>query len=259
MARVKVDRWSRLVLAALLVNALVGCARQSAAADGDPAAIDPATVRGPADVVVPDLIGRPVATIEKVLNAAGLVPVVRGEGAARPAEGTVLATDPAPGTVLPAGSVVTVTVRGTAPGWPPSATEREGAPNLLGHLIERYPDTFLGLGFDRAPDPIVVFNPGVDIGSWRARLDEAAEGQPYRVRSCARSRVELEQIKVLVQRWAWTSRPAGGAFGLDVDPATCSVRISGDWFTAADEQHLADRFGTAVTVAHGAAGRAVGG
>jgi hypothetical protein len=254
MVEVTLERRPPRVLAALLLcGALVGCADAAGRADTAGSA---ATATGSA-VAVPDIAGRSAADVSKVMDSIGLVAVLRTDPASGPA-GVASSTDPSAGTILPVGSVVIVTVGGPAAGWPPTSAERAGAPNLLGLLVQRRPDAFVGLGFDDQPDPIVVFNPGVDVESWRARLDEAAEGAPYRVRMCPRTGLELAQVKAVVSTWRWEARPADGAFAVVIDPATCSVRVSGDWFTDGDVRRLGERFGEAVSVVDATAGRADG-
>ncbi|HEX2355459.1 MAG TPA: PASTA domain-containing protein [Micromonosporaceae bacterium] len=242
------------LVGALLCGMLVGCGQATAAGDAAGGQLTSDTAAG--DVAVPDLAGRPVPDARKIMSAAGLVPVLRTEHSSGPVA-TVASTDPPAGTVLPLGSVVIVTVRGPLPGWPPTAAERAGAPNLLGLLVERHPDVFVGLGFDGRPDPIVAFNPSVDVAAWRSRLDAAAEGDAYRVRVCPRTGLELAQVEAVASHWPWQAGVAG-RFGLVIDPATCSVRLSGDWFTNEDKRRLAERFGDAITIVPGTAARAVG-
>ena len=76
---------------------------------------------------VPNVVGSNVASATGTLTAAGFkVQVVRKPDGSV-AAGTVLASDPAPDTVVPAGTVVTLTVASTPP--PPTTAPPSPAPS----------------------------------------------------------------------------------------------------------------------------------
>jgi hypothetical protein len=132
--------------------------------------------------------------------------------------------------------------------------EQEQLPKDFGSLIEDNPEVF-GVYRDEAGVLVVVFNPGVDPATWADRLTAAAEDldypsedSGYRPDTCSRDRTSLRalQDEIVRTRKEW-AEDKHLAFGVWVQPETCTVRVESDLLTPADIEALVDRYGTAVS------------
>jgi hypothetical protein len=121
-------------------------------------------------------------------------------------------------------------------------------PAPLSTLVAARPDVFLGLGWDPDGTPVIAFNPGVDTRAWEGQLKSAAGSITYRTRTCAHSLSDLEQVQSQLALGTWSPRATSISFALNVDPATCSVRLSSDQLQPSDIRELAARYGLLVTI-----------
>ncbi len=126
--------------------------------------------------------------------------------------------------------------------------KRAGIPAPLSALVAARPDVFVGLGWDEDGTPVIAFNPGVDTRAWEEQLKDAAGRPTYRTRTCAQSLSGLEQVQSDLALRTWSPRANSISFGLAVDPAACSVRLTSDQLQPSDTRELAARYGSLVTI-----------
>lgn len=201
-----------LILAALGVVLLTACA--APVPPGEPAAdAEPAAGLAPPAATVPDLVGRESAMIDKAAAAAQLVPLIEHVPCAAQSAGTVLGVTPAPGTQVPVGSTITVTVAG-APG------------DSLDDLIAADRRHFVGLGADPDGTLVVAVTEGSAATAALQRIAPALAGRKHRVVRCATSWAQLARVAVEVAGRADVRTSAG--LVITVDPAACAVRVTGD-------------------------------
>jgi hypothetical protein len=239
---------------ALLVLVIDGCGGASQKAAPSEAALNTGSPKGrvvPA-VTVPDVVGLSEGVAAKTLAAAGLVTNVRYVDDV-PRTGVVYRENPAAGRDVPNHSVVLLHIS-LPPRLPPPGQENEMEINRLSRLVMDHPDVFVGLYRDEAAVPYVVFGPGADSEEWTDRLQEAANGISYpfagvgyRTDRCSRTRASLRalQEEITTDR-DWTDN-AHLAFGVWVQPETCTVRIESDLLMPAEIDALVERYGTAVS------------
>jgi hypothetical protein len=204
-----------------------------------------------AAVAVPDVVGLTEGEAVRALGASGLVANVRYADDA-PRTGEVLRSDPEAESELPADSVVVLSIA-YGPRLPMPAPEQEQLPKAFSRLVEDNPNAFVGLYRDEAGVVVVAFDPAADPAAWEERLTAAAEsinypeeGSGYRTATCPRSRASLEAIQDEITTRDWTKNNRL-AFGVWVQPETCTVRVESDLLTTADIQALVERYGTAVS------------
>ena len=203
-------------------------------------------------VVVPNVLGLTEGEASKRLAAAGLVTNVRYVDEA-PREGTVLRSDPAGGTELADHSVV-VLYLSHPPRLPLPRPEQESEASRLGRLVTRNPDVFVGLYRGAEGALHVVFGPGADPAQWIERLNDAAEpitypepGIGYRIDTCPRSHGRLRPLQdEIAEDQSWHDNE-NLAFGVWVDPQTCTVRVESGLLRRPEIQALVARYGTAVS------------
>jgi hypothetical protein len=231
------------VIAVLLSIALTGsgCGAAQQAANVRPSA-DSAV--GSSSVIVPDVAGLPERLAARKLAVAGLTADVRYEADA-PRTGVVLRSHPR------AGSATRLTIVrldiALAPRQPTPTIGHEQDLHALGTLIDTHPGAFVGLYLDETALPHVVFGPGVDAAAWTERLGAAAGSLPYETDACNRGRQALHAIQDdIASNQDWT-KSNHLAFGVGVDPGTCTARIESDLLTPREMRSLARRFGTAVS------------
>jgi hypothetical protein len=59
---------------------------------------------------------------------------------------------------------------------------------------------------------------------------------------------ELEQVQRELALRTWSPRTTSIAFGLNVDPATCSVRLISDLLQPSDVRDLTAQYGSLITI-----------
>lgn len=225
--------WVARAAALVCAGALSACAAQVPPAEVPP---PPSPSAGPT-ARVPDLTNKSVDLVEKEFPPAGLVALIRYEPGLLLEPGTVAVTDPPPGTIAPAGSVVRVVVA--------------GGPKNLDDYIRGNHEVFLGstLSSDRTLVLSVYQN-----GPEAAAVIEGARGfikvKQYRVVSCARSRVELERIQIELHRRDFLPRAGELKFSTQVDPASCALRLSAD-LTDEETEQLMKRYEGALVIERG--------
>ena len=188
----------------------------------------------------------------KMLAAAGLVANVRYADDV-PRTGAVYRAVPAARSEVQDHSVVLLRVS-LPPRLPPSGQEHELETRSLSRLVTDHPDVFVGLYRDESAVPHVVFGPGADPDEWAGRLTEAAkgidypaEGIGYRSDTCSRTEARLRAIQDEItanQDWTENERLA---FGVWVQPETCTVRVESDLLRIAEIAALVARYGTAIS------------
>lgn len=247
-------RWKEHSLeAALLDDAWIWSPRMGSTTSGsgqDP--VSGSSTDG--SVPVPDVVGLTEGGAVKALDASGLVANVRYDDDA-PRTGEVLRSDPGAGSErLPSSVVVLSIAYGPRLPMPTLEQEQVGVPEAFSRLIEGNPDAFVGVYRDEAGVLVVVFGPGADPAAWEDRLRAAAEGinypteeSGYRTDTCSRSRASLRAIQnEITTHQEWTNNKHL-AFGVWVQPETCTARVESDLLTQADIQALVDRYGTAIS------------
>lgn len=189
----------------------------------------------------------------KALGASGLVANVRYDDDA-PRTGEVLDSEPEAGSKVSADSVVVLSIA-YEPRLPMPTPEQEQLPAAFGSLVDDNPEVFFGTYRDKAGVLVVVFNPGADPAAWEDRLtaaaddiDYPAEDSGYRMDTCSRDRKSLRALQDEIVRtrkeWAEGKRLA---FGVWVQPETCTVRVESDLLSPTDIAALVDRYGTAIS------------
>jgi hypothetical protein len=127
------------------------------------------------------------------------------------------------------------------------APEHEQDLHPLGSLVERNPAAFVGLHRDARGPAVVVFGRAADPRRWRDRLAAAAAGLPYRTEICSRDRRSLRAMQDEIATRDWTANKSL-AFGVWVDPSSCTVRVESDLLTRRDIAALVHRFGRAISI-----------
>ena len=208
------DRLTKLFVVAIGTMVLAACAARTGDGGDRQHAGDAGAgaLAGPT-VVVPNLVGGDATTVDKSAVSAGLVPIVEYvAGGTKPA-GTVVRVDPAPGTVVPVGSTITVEVSG-APGM------------TVDELVAADRRNFVGLGVDPDGTLVVAVAPGVDANAAVRRIEPVLAGRKYRVKQCSTSWAELSRISIELTRRDDVRKSTG--FTVVLDPAACAVRVEGD-------------------------------
>jgi hypothetical protein len=202
--------------------------------------------------VVPDVVGLTEGEAARSLDESGLVANVRYVDGA-PREGTVFRSDPVAGSELSDHSVV-VLYLSHPPRLPMPRPEQESEASLLGRIVTRNPDVFVGLYRAREGALHVVFGPGADPADWIERLNEAARPitypEPrigYRIDTCPRSYRSLRPLQdEIAEDQSWHD-DENLAFGVWVDPQTCTVRVETDLIDDDGIAALVERYGGAVS------------
>jgi hypothetical protein len=163
-----------------------------------------------------------------------------------PRTGAVRRVSPAAGNRVPRGSRIILSV---APRPRLAVPEQEHEQDLdrLGSLVERNPAAFVGLYLEARGTAVIVFGPRADSESWRDPLRAAAGGVRYRTERCSRDLRSLRALQDEIATKSW-SRSRSPAFGVWVDPSSCTARVESDLLTPADLAALVDRFGTAISI-----------
>jgi hypothetical protein len=140
------------------------------------------------------------------------------------------------------------------PRLPLPAPEQEMEIGPLSRLVTGHPDVFVGLYRDEAAVPHVVFGRGAYPLGWTERLREAAtgitypeQGVGYRADRCSRTEASLRAVQNEIttnQDWTKNRRLA---FGVWIQPETCTVRVESDLLVPAEIEALVERYGTAIS------------
>jgi hypothetical protein len=200
---------------------------------------------GSDSVSVPDVVGLSEADAVRALAAVGLIANVRYQQDA-PRTGEVLRSTPAAEANSAAEAVVVLRIS-PLPRLPLPGPDEEQETHPFSSLVERNPGAFVGIYLDGAGVPHAVFGPDVDPTAWKARLSATAAGLPYKTDICSRDRRSLRAIQDEIStRQDWTENKHL-AFGVGVDPATCTVRVESDLLTRSEIASLVDRYGVAIS------------
>ncbi|RIV40067.1 PASTA domain-containing protein [Micromonospora radicis] len=195
---------------------------------------------GAGQVRVPDLVSRAAPLVDKEALAAGLVPILEYRPDAERPSGTVVATRPVAGSVVAAGSVLTVVVAG-----PPE-------PTLDGYVAANR-HSFVGL--TTAADGTIV----LALGAGTGRAQALAGAAPFlgdretRVVECDTTWAALQEIGVELSRRDFLPPGDQRAVAMHVDAAACGLRLRAE-FTDAELRTLRERFGPEVVVERGPVG-----
>jgi PASTA domain len=240
---VMLDRFATCAAAVLLGAAaaafLVACGAPAHDGEVPPHPGDPLTGNtSPSTAIVPHLVGRDAAMIDKLAAAAGVVPMIEYERSAASRPGTVVRVEPPPGSAIPIGTTITVAVAGT--------------PGTLDELIAADRRSFVGLGADPDGTLVVAVAAGADADAALRRIEPALAGRKHRVVRCATSWAELSRLAVKVSRRNDLRRTPG--YAIAVDPAACAVRVQGD-IPADVAAALRAEYAAAVAVEPGAPGQ----
>ena len=241
-----VSRALPIAAIALLAVFLSGCGSASQQAVERPERQVSPVVR------IPDVVGLTEAEAVQALDTAGLVANVRYESDLRRTE-TVDRAVPAPGTEVEEHSVVRLFIA-LPPRLPPPAPAQETEIAPLSRLVDDHPNVFVGSYRDGAAVPHVVFGPGADPARWADRLREAAsgityphEGVGYRTDRCSRTHASLRAIEDEIPTKQDWKQNRNLAFGVWLQPETCTVRVESDLLERAEIEALVERYGTAVS------------
>ncbi|MBV1852482.1 PASTA domain-containing protein [Catellatospora tritici] len=201
-------KWT-LALAATALAGLAGCAQQPAA---DPAPV-PSPTASARMSMVPNLTSDNPVVVEKEILDGELVPIMKYEPGVVADANTVVNTVPAPGTRVPAGTVVTIVVAGS-----PAAK--------LSAVVDADRETFVGLAKDRDGSWVVAVSATADLPKTLQRLKAVAGSAPYRVQTCERSWVELTRVQIELGRRDFLPGADKLAFSTGIDPIACAVLMT---------------------------------
>lgn len=200
---------------------------------------------GAPSAVVPDVVGLRAGEAVKALAAAGFVTNIRFQ-TDRPRTGEVLRSAPTAGAESAEGAVVVLEVS-LPPRLPVSDADHEHDLHPFSSVVERNPDAFVGVYLDEAGIAHAVFGPGVDTAAWDQRLRAAAGGVTYKTDECFRNRHDLRMIQdEITANQDWTDNDHL-AFGVGIDPASCTVRVESDLLDPAEVASLVARYGTSLS------------
>jgi len=226
-------RPSTCAAAVLLAVALVtACARPA-----DEGSAAPTTV-------VPDLVGRDLATIDKLAAAAGVVPVVEHQPGAAGVPGTVVRVEPPAGTAIALGATITVAVAGAAGG-------------TLDDLVAADRHSFVGLSADPDGTLVIAVATGADTDAALRRIEPALGGREHRLVRCDTTWAELSRVSVEIARRD-DLRAAATGYAIAIDAGACAVRVQGDIPAGVVTALRAEYAGAVLVVPGSPARRAVG-
>jgi hypothetical protein len=225
-------------------------------ASTSPSSTPSSSTSSESSVSVPDVVGLGESEAVRALGASGLVANVRYAYDA-PRTGKVLHSDPEAGNELRANSAIVLSIA-LGPRLPTPGQEDEMDIHPLGSVVQDHPEVFVGLYRDAAGVPHVVFGPGVDPETWDERLRAAAErlhypreGVGYRPDMCSRDlktlRAMQDEIAPAGRATKWWTKNERLAFGVEVHPETCTVRVESDLLTPDDIEALVNRYNTAIS------------
>jgi PASTA domain len=200
---------------------------------------------GTPSAVVPNVIGLSEAEAVKALGAAGFIANVRLQKDA-PRSGEVLSSAPTAGIEAAENAVVVLEVS-LPPRRPLPEPEHEQNLHPLSTLVENNADAFVGIYIDEAGIPHAVFGPDADTASWTERLQAAAGNLAYRTDTCERERHSLRAIQDEITANRDWMENGHLAFGVGVDPGSCTVRVESDLLAPAEIAALVARYSTAVS------------
>jgi len=227
-----------VMTAALL--ALAGCAQKPV----EPAAqhqslASPASAA--ARAVVPQVASLTVVEVDKLFASAGLVPILRYQPGVLSGLGTVVATDPPAGAILPAGDTVSVLVAG-----PPGPT--------LHDYVDAHRETFVGMAADANGVLVVGIHQQADLTKEIETLGRLANGTAYRIQSCPRSWTDLQRIQLELAKRDFVAGAEKLGFAMAIDPLACAVRLTIDLSEPGIAQ-LTARYQGALVIQKGGASR----
>ncbi|MBB5869395.1 hypothetical protein F4553_002774 [Allocatelliglobosispora scoriae] len=230
--------------AVLAVAFTVGCSRSPEPLQALPG---PTIVRG----FVPDLVGMRYDEADAALQTQLLVPILRFAPELITNAGTVVALEPVAGSRAETGDVVVVVVAGKPP-----VAGGEGTPGAraIAELARLDQESIVGVGADRDGTLVIAFAPTISVESWQARVAALVRGEKFRLQPCRYSGGELRGLQAQLTEQNFLPRAKEMAVGVNVDPVSCSVQLTGD-FTTAEVAQLQARYGDALTVLPSRAGR----
>lgn len=193
------------------IGLLASCAPAPVATPSAPS-VSPAAV---SDAVVPPLLNLTPEQVDLTAAKAGLVPILHYEPALLTEVGLVAAVDPAVGTRLPSGSVVTVTVAGNH------------GPSLQDYATA-HRETFIGIGADQNGVLIAGVHTSADMSSLLAKIATLVHGKAYRIQQCTRSWADLQRVQLELGRRDFSPDAASLSFATAIDPLACAVRLTAD-------------------------------
>jgi phage gp37-like protein len=226
------------VLPAQLV--LAGCAQKPVESAAEHQSLAGPTP--PARAVVPQAASLTVGEVDKLFAAAGLVPILRYQPGVLSGLGTVVATDPPAGAILPAGDAVNVLVAG-----PPGPT--------LHDYVDAHRETFVGMAADGNGVVVVGINQQADLTKEIETLGRLANGTTYRIQTCPRTWTDLQRIQLELGRRDFVPGAEKLGFAMAIDPLACAVRLTID-LSEPDIAQLTARYQGALVIQKGGASRA---
>lgn len=230
-----------LVMTAALVAELVlaGCAQKpvAPAAQHQPLASPASAARA----VVPQVASLSVGEVDKLFAGAGLVPILRYQPGVLSGLGTVVATDPPAGAILPAGDMVNVLIAG-----PPGPT--------LYDYVDAHRETFVGMAADANGVIVVGIHQQADLTKEIETLGRLANGTAYRIQTCPRSWADLQRVQIELRRRDFVPGAEKLGFAMAVDPLACAVRLTID-LSEPDIAQLTARYQGALVIQKGSARR----
>jgi hypothetical protein len=225
------------LLALSLVLALSACAQRPLAGGRSPSPSASALPR----TVVPQVATLSVGEVDKVLAKSSLVAILRYEPGVVTNAGTVVGTEPAAGTMVAPGDVVTVIVAGS-----PGST--------LGEYVAAHRETYVGLGADANGVIVIGVYRQADLQRELGELTKRARGVAFRVQNCAYSWTELERVQLELGRRDFVPGADRLSFATTIDPLACAVRLTID-LSDAEIAQLSARYSGALVIQKGSASR----
>jgi PASTA domain len=230
---------TRLLAALVLAASLAACAQRPGTGPAQAPAPGPSAQP---KTVVPQLATMSVGEVDKVLSKAQLVPILRYEPGVVTNAGTVVATEPAAGSMVSIGDVVTVIVAGK-PG------------ETLGEYVAAHRETYIGIGADANGVLVIGIHRRADLQRELGELNRLAKGTAFRVQSCAQSWVDLQRVQLDLARRDFVPGADQLSFATTIDPLACAVRLTID-LSDAEIAQLTAKYSGALVIQRGTASRA---
>ena len=195
----------------------------------------PSTTSPIAELSMPSLDGEPTPEAVRIMQSLDVTPVIRYERGPQP--GVVLATRPLAGEALRSFAVLVV-VSDVTSGGP----DTNGFVDV-GRIVEANHSAFVGVYLDARGTLRVVFDPEARLEDWADELEIAAQGRPLQYDRCPVPYSALNEVLIAVGRRDWASDAASVALEAEIDPATCSVRLTTQELRPSDLIQLSNLYG----------------
>jgi hypothetical protein len=225
-----------MMAAIVLAACLAACAQRPGLAP-----LQSPSPSAPPGTVVPQLATLQAAEVDKLLSKAQLVSILRYEPGVVTNPGTVVATEPAAGSVVAIGDMITVIVAGK-PG------------ETLGEYVTAHRETYVGIGADANGVLVIGIYRQADLEHEMGELTRLARGAAFRVQNCAHSFVDLQRLQLDLARRDFVPGADRLNFATAIDPLACAVRLTID-LSDGEIAQLSAKYSGALVIQRGTASR----